>query len=119
MEQDLLQSAQIRQRVKDSGVYAQNLYAALCNTTWQKNEAWEILKGSHWSISWRGAGRVVSLLKEEGNYMDWYCSGLVKGYDNEDLEPGYMPEGTVADHILNDLRELGWTLIKEDIDQQT
>lgn len=113
LEEDLHASDKIRQRVSESEIYAQNLYAAMCNVSWRKSEIFEILKGSHWSISWRGAGRVVSELRGKGDYMDWYCSGLVQGYDDERIN-GYVGEGTVVDVIRADLREIGWFPVSED-----
>jgi hypothetical protein len=116
LEQDLLTSQDIRHRVAGSNVYAQNLYAALCNTVWRKNEAWEILRGSTWSVSWRGSGRIISALRNEGNYMDWYCSGLISGYDNEPASIGYVAEGTVEPCIRQDLLALGWSQVEDAVD---
>lgn len=117
LEQDLHESTNIKSLVRSSDCYAQNLYAALCNITWRKNEAWEILKGSNWSTSWRGAGRIISELREDGNYMDWYCSGMIRGYDEEMLDAGYVQEGTVTDQIKKDLAAIGWIPIQDDEDQ--
>jgi hypothetical protein len=107
LEQDLKNNEKIRSRVDLEDCYAQNLYAAMCNMRWQKSEIFEILRGDTWSASWRGAGRVISELRSRGNYMDWYCSGMIRDYDNDRI-PGYVAEGTVTPEILQDLRDMGW-----------
>ena len=61
--------------------------------------------------------------------MDWYCSGIQDVYS--DITPAelsnltleqqrmrkefdaYVPEGRVTDEILNDLHQLGWTVIEK------
>ena len=96
-----------------SDVYAQNLYAALCNIRWQKREILPILKDQHWSCTWRSAGGIVADLQGRGDYIDWYCSGIRDvSYDEEENEAsytkGYVSEGTVTDEIENDLYVLGW-----------
>ena len=126
LEQELMASDKIRQRCRDD-VYAQNLYAALCNMRWQPTEVWPMLKGEVWSCSWRHAGAVVAELRNSvtinpdgvtatEDYLDWYCSGIQPGYqwDSDDavrdvkVTDGYVTEGTVADQIGQDLAELGW-----------
>lgn len=48
---------------------ARALYAALCNVIWMRNRV-------TWSISWRGAGRLVADLRAQGeHYMDFFLSG--------------------------------------------
>lgn len=96
-----------------SDVYAQNLYAALCNVRWQKREVLPLLKDEHWSCSWRSAGGIIADLQGKGDYIDWYCSGIRNvSWDKEEDDAaytnGYVPEGTVTDEIDNDLYILGW-----------
>ena len=97
-------------KVRASKSYAQNLYAAMCNNDLQKHEVWPMLKDETWSVSWRGAGSLVSELRDEGDYIDWYCSGMGEGLGNGDLDgtKGYVPEGQVTEEIREDLRCLGW-----------
>lgn len=110
----MVQSQHIRQRVRESKTYAQNLYAALCNTEWQEQDAWQILTDQTWSCSWRTAGGIVADIQGEGDYMDWYCSGMMTGHPNDDLaktdlnQYGAVPEGTVTDEIREDLLSIGW-----------
>ena len=86
-------------KVRASDTYAHNLYAAMCNNRFVKNEVWPRLRDQTWSVSWRGAGAVVADLRGEGDYMDWYLS---RDEDNK------VPEGTVTDEIRADLARLGW-----------
>ena len=102
-------------KVRASKSYAQNLYAALCNNDFQKHEVWPMLKNDTWSVSWRGAGSLVADLRNEGDYMDWYCSfqRLPATYDEKEGEEymarkHYVSEGTVTDEIREDLGRLGW-----------
>ncbi len=122
MEYDLLTSDLIRSKVR-TDAYAQNLYAALCNTEWQKKEVFALLKDQHWYATWRSAGGIVADLRGEGDYLDWYCSGM--GGLAQDWNEGketveqwqartkFVPEGTVTDEIKNDLLSLGWHLVVE------
>ena len=106
MEYDMSQSDWFVSKVRGSDDYAQNLYAALCNNTFQKQDVWLVLKDAHWSCSWRYAGGLVADLQDRGgDYMDWYCSGIGA---KDDLDSGYANEGVVTDEIAADLALLGW-----------
>ena len=109
MEYDMSQNETIVQKVQDNR-YAQNLYAALCNTQWQKLDVMPLLKNQRWYCSWRSAGGIVADLRLDGDYLDWYCSGMGDGLGNGDYNgtKGYMAEGTVADEIAQDLAAIGW-----------
>jgi len=119
MEYDLRSTEWICLKVKASESYAQNLYAAMCNMQFVKNEVWPMLRDQRWSASWRHAGGIVADMREEGDYIDWYCSGIggVMGGGSEsspaieaDLlaRKKYVPEGTITDEIQADLFRLGW-----------
>ena len=96
LEIDLMKSDQIKHKCKNS-VYAQNLYAALCNNRFFKNT-------EEWTCSWRMAGRIVADLRDCGEgYLDWYCSGISD-------HPNCMPEGCISKEIREDLLELGWDI---------
>jgi hypothetical protein len=118
MEYDLRASKEMCDKVKASDNYAQNLYAAMCNMTWQSREFWQELKGETWSCSWRHSGGIVADMQEKGDYIDWYCSGignaeLGNGLDGtipefDQAGRNYVPEGQVTEEIELDLNRLGW-----------
>lgn len=84
---DLLSSPRIAELVKDIR-FATNLYRALCNTQWIRNDRKS-------SISWRNAGGIVARLRDlNEEYIDFNCSG---------------DEGVVAEDVAAELRLLGWT----------
>ena len=112
LDQDLLASRKIRLRCQERR-YAQNLYAALCNQSWQKKETWPVLCDQTWSCTWRYAGGIVAALVDRGqDYLNYYCSGiwdLTSDYAESDhARYGYVPEGVVTDEVRQDLDELGW-----------
>lgn len=108
LEYDLLQSESIREKAKNSGVYAHNLYAALCNNGFTKNEEWPLLQGKEWCCTWRYAGGIVAELTGEGDYLNFYCGGIFAAEDD------FVSEGIVTDEIKQDLFNLGWLVITED-----
>ena len=122
MDKALISADWIVAKVRADKRYAQNLYAAMCNTDWQRIEVLPILKNERWHCSWRGAGGIVANLRAcSEDYMDWYCSGITGGltYDTEEderimAEKRYVPEGTVTEEIRADLETLGWRCIWDD-----
>lgn len=109
LEYDLRSTDWLIEKVKSSDTYAQNLYAALCNNEFiQLENTWDILKEEYWSCSWRYAGGIIADIKEEGDYIDWYCAGL-KG--DGPGNPRYHGEGYVTSEIKQDLKQLGWVVI--------
>lgn len=109
LEDDIRATPELVAKIKSRDDYAQNLYAAFCNMQWQKTETFPILKNDLWSVSWRSAGSVVAGIRGEGDYLDWYCSGIYGGdWGDGDITPGFVPESTVTEEILNDLKQLGW-----------
>jgi hypothetical protein len=108
LEYDLRSTKWICDKVKSSDVYAQNLYAAMCNNAFQKRDVMPILKDEMWSCSWRYAGGIVADMQEKGDYIDWYCTGIGT------TEEGFVPESYVTDEINDDLRTLGWNVILDD-----
>jgi hypothetical protein len=109
MEYDLLTTDWILEKVRASESYAQNLYAAMCNNGFIKLEVIPVLKGEEWGCSWRYAGGIIADMRQEGDYINWYCSGIGEGLGNGGL-PGYVPEGRITDEIRNDLQRLGWAV---------
>lgn len=107
LEWDLRTTDWILKKVREDDIYAQNLYAALCNNDFIKNEVWPILQDQDWGCSWRHAGGIIADMREEGDYMDWYCSG--SGWlDEQGISKPTVGEGHVTEEIREDLLKLGW-----------
>ena len=101
LEYDLLNCQWITDKTEDD-VYAQNLYAALCNNWFYKGDM-----KKPWTCSWRYAGGIVADMKwlatgKAYDYLDFYCSSALS--DN----PKFVGEGTVTDEVREDLTKLGW-----------
>lgn len=131
LEYDLLTTDWILEKVRTQEYYAQNLYAAMCNNQFQRNDVWPILSEQKWSCSWRHAGGVIADMRGKGDYIDWYCSGINDDLLDEMTQGGwenlpqeqqtryknsllFVRESVVTEEIENDLFELGWLVIKED-----
>jgi hypothetical protein len=112
LEWDLRSTRWICNKAKSTKTYAQNLYAALCNNDFQKNEVWNRLGDKTWSCSWRYAGGIVADMREEGDYIEWYCSGIQGEPDEDWIDLGHVPEGAVTDQIREDLFRLGWIVLE-------
>jgi hypothetical protein len=120
MEYDLLSTEWILEKVRASDTYAQNLYAAMCNRSFQKLDVIPILKSETWSCSWRHAGGIIADMQQKGDYINWYCSGIGNGLGNGDMDgtKGYVSESCVTDEIKQDLERLGWVVLPEDSDEE-
>lgn len=129
MEYDLRTTDWILEKVRNSDIYAQNLYAAMCNNDFQKNEFMPLLAGKTWSCSWRYAGGIIADMRQEGDYIDWYCSGIRNNDDLDDesynqltkeqqefyiMSKSYVGESVVTDEIRQDLKRLGWDVVPYD-----
>jgi hypothetical protein len=123
MEYDLRSTQWIVDKVKGDEVYAQHLYAAMCNNDFTRNDVIPILTEKRWSCSWRHAGGIIADVREEGDYIDWYCSGIRDANELDDdqfrqltkeQQQGYLQgksfvaESVVTDEIRADLLKLGW-----------
>jgi len=115
LEYDLRSTEWICNKVKASNVYAQNLYAAMCNMQFIKLDVMPILKDQRWSCSWRHSGGIIADMQEKGDYIDWYCSGIQN--DEEVKTSNYVPEGVVTDEIREDLKRLGWAAVEWEDDE--
>jgi len=116
LEYDLLTTDWILEKTRNSESYAQNLYAAMCNNSFQKLDVLPILKDERWSCSWRYAGGIIADMRQEGDYIDWYCSGI--GGKSQDMGGSYLrddfvAESLVTDEIKEDLKRLGWIVIQD------
>lgn len=107
LESDLISCGWILDKVRSNDSYAQNLYAALCNNQFVKNEIFPILKEEAWSCTWRYAGGIIADMRQEGDYLSWYCSGI------GDKQDDYAGEGYVTGEIRDDLLRLGWIVIDD------
>lgn len=105
LEYDLRTNDWILEKVRTDKKYAQHLYAALCNNDFQKQDVVEILKDNTWSCSWRSAGGIIADMRQKGDYIEWYLSGVSLNIDND-----IVPEGDVTDEVRSDLLKLGWTV---------
>jgi hypothetical protein len=125
MEYDLRSTEWILEKVRASKTYAQHLYAAMCNNDFQKLDVMPILKDQRWGCSWRHAGGIIADMREQGDYIDWYCSGI-RGDKLSDQEfadltedqklvyldnQSYVSESCVTDEIRQDLKTLGWSIV--------
>lgn len=120
LEYEMMNCVWFRNKVRENESYAQNLYAAMCNNQFVKNDVWPILEDKRWGCSWRYAGGIIADLREEGDYIDWYCSGM-QGVTYDTVEDEkifrakqYVGEGVVTDEIRDDLLKLGWIVIEDD-----
>jgi hypothetical protein len=123
MEYDLLTTDWILEKVRTTDSYAQNLYAAICNNDFIKMEVIPILRQNpdkdYWGASWRYSGGIIADMRQQGDYIDWYCSGmggLNREFEGEETNEQwrartkYVPEGCITDEIRNDLQQLGWAV---------
>lgn len=130
LEYDLRTTEWIIEKAKSDNVYAQHLYAAICNNEFQRNDVWPILTGKKWGCSWRHAGAIIADMREQGDYMDWYCTGIQSDepIDDEVFQnmddhqrreffeaKAYVSESVVTDEIREDLFKLGWIVIQDTV----
>lgn len=125
LEYDLRTTEWILNKARGNKAYAQNLYAALCNNDFQRRDVMQILTNRLWHCSWRYAGGVVADMLGSGDYLDWYCSGILQHITDEEFhamtkeqqeiylydKTHHVPEGVVTEEIEADLLALGWNVI--------
>ena len=125
LEYDLRSTNWILNKVRASDVYAQNLYAAMCNNEFQKADVFPILADQRCSYSWRYAGGIIADMQMKGDYIDWYCSGIrerltEQEYADLSIEEKarydefklFVPESHVTEEIAEDLARLGWKVLE-------
>jgi hypothetical protein len=128
LEYDLRSTDWVTEKCQDN-IYAQQLYAALCNNEFTRNDVIPILLEKKWSCSWRHAGGIIADIQQKGDYIDWYCSGI-RGNDEDITEFDFntmtqeqqqyqlelkasVSEGVVTDEIQRDLLKLGWIVVED------
>ena len=123
LEYDLLTTDWILQKARSSESYAQNLYASMCNMRWCRHDMWPILKEEYWHCTWRYAGGIVADMRQQGDYIDWYCSGIRDmSLDEEENKVWdankFVQEGHITEEIREDMKRLGWISIPYDEDDK-
>ena len=108
LERDLRSTDWIITKIRHQEIYAQNLYAALCNNEYAPKDVWGILKHIHWDCSWRYAAGLIAEIREDESYLDWYCSGT--GFAGTDFT-GFVEESYVTQEIQQDFDDIGWLLV--------
>jgi hypothetical protein len=89
LECELRTSDYIHNKCVASEQYCKDLYAALCNNEFIKNN-------KECSYSWRRVGGIISNILERGDYIDWYLSGN---------------EGYTTPEIEKDITDMGWKIV--------
>ena len=84
--------------------------AALCNNAYAPKDVWGLLKNIHWDCSWRYAANLISDIREDESYIDWYCSGT--GFSGTDFT-GFVEESYVTEEIESDINSIGWLLTQK------
>lgn len=107
LERDLRSTDWIINKVRSHEIYAQNLYAALCNKHYVPEDVWGILKNIHWDCTWRYAADIIADIRNDESYMDWYCSGT--GFMGTDFT-GFVEESYVTPEVESDFKKIGWLL---------
>ena len=95
LEWHLLTTDWILDKVRILPDYGRDLYAALCNNEFQRQDIMPVLRDQRWSCTWRYAGGIIADMMGQGDYIDWYCAGR---------------EGEVTDEVRADLLRLGWSV---------
>ena len=127
LRKDLINSPVIVEKCKDL-VYAQHLYAALCNVTWKSMDLSDLISQDTWSCTWREAAKIVAEIRNAGeDYTEFYCSGWLDNW-SKNLPVPYknsqsalsgttshtlVREAVVTNEIAKDLKQLGWEVCKE------
>lgn len=130
LEYDLRTADWIAEKCREE-YYAQNLYAALCNNEFIKNDVWPLLQKKTWSCSWRYAGGIIADIRQQGDYIDWYCSGIRSDWTDEEynnatkeqqeqylyVKNKFVSESVVTEEIRQDLFKLGWIVADPSIEE--
>lgn len=74
-------------RIRADDEMAAAVWCALSNVTWTHED------GREYGVSFRVAGDVITDIRGDGNYLDWYCVGN---------------PGVIREDIAQAMREEGW-----------
>jgi hypothetical protein len=107
LERDIRSTTWIISKVQHHEIYAQNLYAALCNNQYVPKDVWGILSNIQWDCTWRYAADIIADIRNDESYMDWYCSGT--GFMGTDFT-GFVEESYVTPEVESDFKSIGWLL---------
>lgn len=122
MEYDMRTCKVMVEKCRTREDYAQNLYAAMCNNEFIKNDVWPLLTEQTWSASWRSAGGIIANMVGKGDYIDWYCSGIRNDWSDEEycnatkedqeryiwIKNNFVGEGYITEEVKQDLFDIGW-----------
>lgn len=114
LELELKDNAAVCQRIADNEVFAQHVYAALCNQQFYPQGEPQT-EDTVFSCTWRYAGEVIANIRNhyyhepqntgiEEDYLHWYCSGM--GFLD-----GAVEEGVVTDEVRQVFHEMGWDIV--------
>ena len=107
LERDIRSTDWVINKVRYREIYAQNLYAALCNNQYVPKDVWGILSNVQWDCTWRYAADIIADIRKDESYMDWYCSGT--GFMGTDFA-GFVEESYVTKEVESDFNSIGWLL---------
>jgi hypothetical protein len=110
LERDVRGTDWIVTKIRKHEIYAQNFYAALCNNSYAPQDVWGILKNITWDCSWRYAANLISDIREDESYIDWYCSGT--GFKGTDFT-GFVEESYITEEIELDINTIGWLVTQK------
>ena len=113
LERDVRSTDWIINKIRKQEIYAQNFYAALCNNSYTPKDVWGILSNVTWDCTWRYAALIVSEIREDESFIDWYCSGIrdINEPDIQDNGRNFVREGEITEEIHKDLKLLGWVAV--------
>jgi len=113
-DEDLKENAYACRKIAESELFAQHVYAAMCNQQYYQHGVDQTTTDA-WSFTWRYAGEVIADIRnthlhEKENsdiredYLHWYCSGM--GFLD-----GAVDEGVVTDDVRKLFAEMGWDIV--------
>lgn len=114
VEEELKNNTAICQRIADSEVFAQHVYAALCNQQYYPHGV-DQEHTDAWSCTWRYAATIIADIRNthlhepqnsdiQEDYIHWYCSGM-------GVLEGSVGEGIVTDDVRRVFHDMGWDIV--------